>query len=426
MFDYHFYLVLAFVLGYVLLTLEKIVYVNKAATALLTGILCWGIYLNGSSEALDIKSLKMTEHLASISQILFFLIGAMTIVELMASYQSFQLVERIITLSSSRKLYWMILWIGFWMSAVLDNLTTIIVLVTLLRHIVPDLKLQQLYCAGLVFTVNVGGAWTPIGDITTTFLWIEGKINTFPLMMGIFLPSIVSFLIFGFLYSFLIPKETISRNDIDNETVEYPGKKLILWVGILGLIAVPILKVVWNIPPFMGIMTSLAVLWVVTDIIRRQETGSQRKEMSLDKILRKIDIPTVLFFLGILLAVGSLQASGILQWLAAKSDQVFSGPFTFSLAVGFISSIIDNVPLVAAIIKMYGPEVYPTDNLFWYLIAYTGGVGGSMLIIGSAPGVALMSLKNISFFWYLKKVTLIAIASFLCGWAMFYIQSIFI
>lgn len=423
MFDYQNLIIFTFILGYFLLICENKLHINKAAVALLTGITCWGLYFNLWPGGIVEKHSHLVDHIASITQILFFLLGAMTIVEIIASHQGFDFIRNIISHSTPRRLYWILLFMGFWMSSVLDNLTSIIVLASIIDQCVEDKKLRRLLCAGLVFVVNVGGAWSPIGDITTTMLWIQGRISTFPLVQSLFIPSFVSLLVFGVLFSFFIPKGKILKLKQSSASLEIPGTKRVLIIGALGLISVPFLKLLFNIPPFMGMLTSLSILWIVTDLLHKK--SDERKVLRVDQILRKIDTTTVLFFLGVLLAVDALETTGILKELEVVTRKTFTNLYNFTLVVGFVSSIIDNVPLVAGIIKMFPTDVLPTNHTFWMQIAYTAGVGGSLLIIGSAPGIAVMALNNIHFFWYVKRVSWIALIAFISGWAIIVLQSYF-
>lgn len=411
---------LIFVVGYIMLVFEHSLKVNKAAIALLTGVLSWGAFIQLDHGTFAEKMALLSVNLADISQVLFFLIGAMTIVELIASYRGFDYLNGALAIAYPGKLFWMLLLIGFFLSSILDNLTTILVLITLLRNTVADKQTRRLMAAAMVFAVNVGGAWTPIGDITTTMLWISGNVNTVPLISRLFAPSILSLLFFGTLFSMMIPKEPLTLHQT-NAAAAIPGKKRVLFLGTLSLVMVPILKMTLDMPPFMGMMASLAVLWVVTDRLNNKYEAHETP--TVDFILTKIDISCVMFFLGILLSIYALESAGVLNSLAALSTQYISNPYLFSLAVGLLSAVVDNVPLVAASIHMFDPSVYPSDSVFWHLLAYCAGVGGSVLIIGSAPGVALMSLEEIRFSWYLKKIAPISLAAFLFGWGLIYLLS---
>ncbi len=369
------------------------------------------------------KYSQLVSHLSDISQVMLFLIGAMTIVELIAEHRGFDPIRRLIMIPSPRKLFWVLSFLGFWMSSLLDNLTTILVLVTLIQQTVKDAKYRMILSAGLVFIVNVGGAWTPIGDITTTMLWIDGRINTAPLMLNLFVPSILSFFVFTSLYSLTIPKKDIHLHPMTKSNAP-DGSKMVLCLGIMGFIAVPILKLALDLPPFMGVLISLGVLWIATDIFHKDI--EERKNLKVEFILTKIDISCIMFFLGVLLAVACLESAGTLHQLAVFTEKFFHNVYLFSLSLGAISALLDNVPLVAATIKMFDTNEYPPDHVFWFLNAFCAGVGGSLLIIGSAPGVALMSLNNIRFSWYFKRVSGIALISYIFGWGSIYIWNQFI
>ena len=276
--------------------------------------------------------------------------------------------------------------------------------------------------AGLVFTVNVGGAWTPIGDITTTMLWISGKVETLPLMSHLCIPCLLSFLVFTALYSLTLPKEKTTLFP-GSESAIPSGSQMVLWLGILGFISVPVMKITLGLPPFLGMLLSLGVIWLITDLFHKDL--EERKRLKVEYILTRIDISCVLFFLGILLAIACLDASGILSQVAAATVRVSHNAYYFNFTLGLISSIIDNIPLVAAVIKMFNPETFPSNDTFWFLNAYCAGVGGSLLIIGSAPGVALMSLNDIGFLWYIKRVSAIAFFSYFIGWiSIFFLSEI--
>lgn len=410
--------IFVFIFGYSLIIFEHNLKINKAASALLTGVTLWILYFYSDGHDFHHKVDMLKEHVTDIAQILFFLMGAMTIVELIAVHKGFDYVKQIITVKSSRSLFWILLFVSFWFSAVLDNLTTILLMVSLSRQMMKDHDLIRVVLAGLVFAVNVGGAWTPIGDITTTMLWIEGRINTGPIIHSLFLPSISSLILFGLLYTPVIPKTDISfSNEPDPK---HPGAKRVLIVGVTGLLMVPVLKVLLHIPPFVGMLLVLSVLWIITDRLHHYE--EKRHFLKVQHVLTKIDISCILFFLGILMAVDCLETSGILAQLSILAQEHIPNPYLFTMSIGLLSAVVDNVPLVAGMIRMFDPSIYPTDHIFWSLTAYCAGVGGSLLIIGSAPGVALMSLADISFGWYLRTVAWATALAYLFGWAAVFVQ----
>ena len=410
-------LLLIFAIGYSLLVFEHHLKINKSAIALVTGTFMWLYYFEFNATGDAIKYTQLITHLSDISQVLLFLIGAMTIVELIAEHRGFDVIRPLIMISSPRKLFWVLSILGFWMSSLLDNLTTILVLVSLIQQTIKDHKVRMVLAAGLVFVVNVGGAWTPIGDITTTMLWIEGRVNTLPLMLNLGVPSLLSFLVFTTLYSYSLPNEKVFLFPISQR--EAPaGSLMVLTLGVIGFISVPFLKLTLDMPPFMGMLISLGVLWLATDIFHKDLEG--RKNLKVEYILTKIDISCIMFFLGVLLAVACLESSGALHEVAAGAQSFFHNAYYFTFSLGILSALIDNVPLVAGVIKMFDPSTYPPDHVFWFLNAFCAGVGGSLLIIGSAPGVALMSVNDIKFLWYFKKVTWIAFISYIVGWAGIY------
>lgn len=412
-----------FAIGYGLIVFEHHLKISKSALALVTGTLMWLIYFEFDLGSDADKYGQLVSHLSDISQVLLFLLGAMTIVELIAEHQGFDAIKHWIMISCPRKLFWVLGFTGFWMSSLLDNLTTILVLVSLIQQTVKDPKIRMILSAGLVFIVNVGGAWTPIGDITTTMLWIEGLINTGPLMLNLGIPSILSFLVFTSLYSLTIPKDEIELYPVRKDEAPH-GSGMVLCIGVLGFLAVPVLKLALDMPPFMGVLISLGILWIATDIFHKDI--EERKNLKVEFILTKIDISCIMFFLGVLLAVSCLESANVLQTLAVMTEKYFHNAYMFALSLGIVSALLDNVPLVAATIKMFNTAKFPPDHVFWFLNAFCAGVGGSLLIIGSAPGVALMSINDIKFFWYLKRVSGIALISYLVGWASIFVWNQYI
>lgn len=406
-------LLTVFILGYIGIATESLIKINKAAIALITGVSCWTIYILSMAGPETVVH-QLIEHLGDISQIIFFLMGAMTIVELIDSHHGFEVINKHINTKSKRGLLVIIAFISFFLSSVLDNLTTTIVMVTLIQKLIQD-KSDRLYFAGIiVIAANAGGAWTPIGDVTTTMLWIGGQISTFKIMKGIFLPSLVSMMVPLILISFMV-KGRFAKNTVNHAESFIPPfeMKLVLILGITALIFVPVFKTFTHLPPFMGMLIGLSVLWIVTEILHRKK--EDKRKITVSAALKKIDIPSVLFFLGILIAVSALESTGMLTGLASSMNKMTGDLRVISLALGILSSVIDNVPLVAAAMGMYDLQAYPMDHYFWELIAYCAGTGGSILIVGSAAGVAAMGLEKIDFFWYLKKVSLIALAGYFSG-----------
>ena len=403
-------MILIFALGYLAIIFEHWIKVNKAAVAILMAVSCWAIYFLCHPSAMGV----LDGDLAGVAQIVFYLLGAMTIVELVDAHQGFKIITDAIRTKSARKLLWLITIICFFLSAVLDNLTTTILMVSLLKKIIPHAKERLIYCCMVVVAANAGGAWTPIGDVTTTMLWIQGQITSLPVMQALFLPSLVSLLVpLGYFTWKLKGKVDAVRV----ETAEEPGARVVFWLGMAGLIFVPIFKAWTGLPPFMGVLISLSILWLVTDGLH--VPYDERKHLRVPHILTKIDISGVLFFLGILLAVGSLDAAGILAVLAKNLSQTISSLPMLATMIGVLSAIVDNVPIVAATIGMFSLEQYPVNHPLWMMIAYAAGTGGSLLIVGSSSGVALMGMEKIDFFSYMRKITLPALVGYLAGMATY-------
>jgi len=406
-------ILIVFCIGYALIALESKVKINKAAIALFTGVFLWTTYIlfkSGSEEVVQ----QLIEHIGSISQIIFFLIGAMTIVELIDSYNGFDVITKQIKTSNKRILLVILGFITFFLSSVLDNLTTTIVMVTLTRKLLNDKKERLLFIGMIVIAANSGGAWTPIGDITTTMLWIGGQITTVNIMHKIFLPSLVSMLIPLLLISLMIKGNftRIASSNQESNILNFE-KRIVFFIGIGALIFVPVFKSITHLPPFMGMLIGLSVLWIVTELLNKDRAHEDK--ITVTNALRKIDIPSILFFLGILVAVAALESTGLLSSLAATLSKSVGNLKTIAMSLGILSAIIDNVPLVAAAMGMYDLQTFPPDHYFWELIAYCAGTGGSILIIGSAAGVAAMGIEKIDFFWYVKKISLVALVGYLSG-----------
>lgn len=447
-----------FVLGYLCIALEHTLHVDKAASALLTGTICWGLFVTGVHEvpthlAAEFDSFKaglsagpsqslhyflehrLLHHMEDISSILFFLLGAMTIVELVDAHEGFSVITDRIKTTSKVRLIWILSILTFFFSAVLDNLTTSIVMVSLLRKLVDDRETRWLFAGIVVIAANAGGAWSPIGDITTTMLWIGNQLTSEAIIVNLFLPSLICLLVPLGILSFTL-KGHVQRPPHTHDVVDptTPGeRKLVFFMGVAGLLFVPVFKTVTHLPPFMGMMLSLGMMWVITELIHRSKNHEDRSQLSVIGVLRKIDSASVLFFLGILLAVASLQEIGHLITAASWLRDTMGNVYAINVTIGFLSAIVDNVPLVAASMGMYdlapanssGWEGYFMQNgVFWQFLAYCAGTGGSALIIGSAAGVAVMGLERIDFIWYLKKISLLAIAGYLAGagyfWLMFH------
>ncbi len=410
-------IIMIFIVGYAAIAFEHPIKINKTASALLTGVLCWVVYIMGSANA-DLVSQQLYEHLGQISGILFFLLSAMTIVELIDAHNGFDVITNKITTTDKRKLLWIIGFVTFFLSAVLDNLTTTIVMVSLLRKLISDKETRMFFIGMVIIAANAGGAWTPIGDVTTTMLWIGGQITTGNIMVKLFLPSLACLVVPLIFLSFSI-KGKIENTSIDENKLVHATnnfeKKLILGLGIGALIFVPVFKTITNLPPFLGILFGLGVLWVVTEIIHKKKNDADKDVYSVVHALRKADVPSVLFFLGILVAISALESTHLLADLATYMDRTIGNINVIVISIGLLSAIIDNVPLVAATMGMYDMQTYPTDHYFWEFIAYCAGTGGSCLIIGSAAGVAAMGMEKIDFFWYVKKISLLALLGYFAG-----------
>lgn len=419
-------IIIVFVVGYAAIALEHNIKINKTASALITGVICWVIYILSQSDT-NLVNAELVRHLGDISSILFFLLGAMTIVELIDSYNGFEVITEKITSTNKRSLLWIIGILAFFLSAVLDNLTTTIVMVSLLRKLIKDRETRLFYVGIVIIAANAGGAWTPIGDVTTTMLWIGGQISALNIMERLFLPSFISLAVPLAVLS-ITTKGSVDRPFLATETYQKLSRKQqisILVLGVSMLIMVPIFKTLTHLPPFMGMMLGVGVLWIVTDFMHRKHTGNtgherEVKGRSLVDVLTRIDMPSILFFLGILLAVASLEVSGVLANLSVFLDEKIGNINALVMSIGLASAVIDNVPLVAATQGMYDLAQYPMDHYLWEFLAYCAGTGGSILIIGSAAGVAAMGMEKINFFWYVRKISWIALLGYFAG-ALFYI-----
>jgi Na+/H+ antiporter NhaD/arsenite permease-like protein len=410
-------LIAVFVSGYILIAFEHTIKINKAAIALSTGVICWTIFILFSADPNPVND-QLSEHLSEISGILFFLLGAMTIVELIDAHDGFDIVTSRINQTGKIKLLWIIGFITFFLSSVLDNLTTTIVIVSLLRKLINKQEDRLLFAGIVIIAANAGGAWSPIGDVTTTMLWIGGQITTLNIISKLILPSLIC-LIVPLLILSVTFKGTISQSyDKEMASEKNLSKKhqsIIFFSGVLILLLVPVFKTVTHLPPYMGMLTSLGILWIITEIIHGQKEEKYKQRLSVAYALRRIDTSSILFFLGILISVSALQSSGILSGLAKWMTGTIGNLNVIVISLGFLSAIVDNVPLVAAAQGMFDLSVYPTDHYLWEFLAYCTGTGGSTLIIGSAAGVAAMGMEKINFFWYLKKISLLAVLGYLAG-----------
>ena len=435
-------IITAFVIGYFCIAIESVTKVNKAAIALLMFVVCWTLFMIdpaqylanaiGEGKALAVSSV-IEHHLGSTSTTLFFLMGAMTIVELVDQNGGFNFVRDMLQTHSKKTLLWRIAFMTFILSAILDNLTTSIVMIMILRKLVSDKKDRLIYAALVVISANSGGAFSPIGDVTTIMLWNKGVITAVGVIMEIFIPSLISMVIPAYILSFSLKGKLSFTKDqahsFQASELTQEQRKMIFFLGVGGLIFVPIFKSITHLPPFIGILLVLGVLWTVTEIFyanlkEKEEKGAMQKRVT--DMLSRIDMSTILFFLGILMAVACLETIGVLTSLGKGLDVAFEGNhYLVTGIIGVLSSIVDNVPLVAGCMGMYPVQAagdMAVDGIFWQLLAYCAGVGGSMLIIGSAAGVIVMGLEKITFGWYLRKITWIAfvgyLAGIICYWAL--------
>ncbi len=413
-------ILIVFGLGYLAIIFEYNIKINKTAVALLIAVLCWTIYFALSIAPVDEDLQNLGKHLSDVSQIIFFIMGAMTLVELIDSHKGFKIVTDVIQTTSKRKMLWIVAVIAFLLSAVLDNLTTTILMISLLRKMVPTRNDRFLLSCIVVVSANAGGAWTPIGDVTTTMLWINGLLSTLKVMQALFLPSIISLLVPLVFYSFQQKGEYSQPSREEFDVVPEPGARLVFYMGIGALIFVPIFKTLTGLPPFMGMLIGVAVLWLVTDILHHKY--EHRQHLRVPTVLTKIDMSGVLFFLGILLSINALEAAGILSDLAGWLERELHSQALIATLIGCISAIIDNVPLVAGTMGMYSISEFPMDSSLWHMIAYAAGTGGSMLLIGSSAGVALMGLEKIDFFDYMRKMTIPVFIGYLAGMGVYLLQ----
>lgn len=413
-----------FIVGYLAIATEHFIKVNKAASALVTGVFCWVVYILSVPEK-HIVSEQLTEHLGELSGILFFLMGAMTIVELIDAHNGFEIITKRINQRGKRKLLWIISFITFFLSPALDNLTTTIVMISLIRKLLDDPKDRLLFAGMIVISSNAGGAWSPIGDVTTTMLWIGGQITAANIVLKLILPSLVCMVVPLMILSLRLKGNAVRPKVENNQNgVAIPSRTqhIIFFSGVIILILVPVFKTVTHLPPYMGILVGLGILWIITELMHGGKDTEDKHFLSVAYALRKIDSPSILFFLGILMSIAALQVTGILTEVAGWMDNHLANINTIVISFGLLSSIIDNVPLVAASQGMYDLTQYPTDHFFWQFLAYCTGTGGSILIIGSAAGVAAMGMEKISFFWYLKRFSLLALLGYFAGAAIYLVQ----
>ncbi len=425
-------IVLVFVIGYIAIAFEHPLDINKTATALVTGVLCWTIYALVSGVPPSELERQLMIPIGEIASIVFFLLAAMTVVELIDAHQGFQVVTDRITTTKLTKLLWIIGLISFFLSSVLDNLTTTIVMVSILRKLVKAREARLYFVSLVIIAANAGGAFSPLGDVTTTMLWMKGQITAGSIVVQLFVPSLLCLVVPVLALSFVLRKmhfvgtENVETSqEAHHHTHQYQvsprQRNLVFIAGILALLLVPVYKTVTHLPPSMGILLNLGILWIITELVHRREEHTVRDPLSVVNVIRRIDVPSVLFFLGILLAVASLEVTGVLHTLAEYLDKSVGNIKAIAVLLGLLSAVIDNVPLVAAAQGMYPLAQYHVDHELWKLIAYCAGTGGSCLIIGSAAGVAAMGMERIDFVWYAKKISWIALLGYLAGVVWFLI-----
>ena len=404
--------IIVFILGYLAIAFEHPLKINKTASALLTGVLVWTIYAISKGDASE-----LAHHLASTSEILFFLLGAMTLVELVDAHQGFYFVSRLIKTDKVIKLLWIVGLITFFMSAVLDNLTTAIVMVTLLRKLISNKETRKYFVGIVVIAANAGGAWSPIGDVTTTMLWIGGQVSATGIMQGLFLPALLSLIVPLGVASVVLKNESIGQPAaLENlSSTEERDGKIMLFAGAGSLIGVPIFKTLTHLPPFMGILLALGLVWILSELLHSEKDEEAKKQLSVGYALTKIDTSSILFFLGILLAIGGLESFGYLHALSDQLAKSLGDQNLIVTIIGLSSAVVDNVPLVAATMGMYSLTDFPMDHEMWEYLAFCAGTGGSILIIGSAAGVAVMGMEKIEFGWYLKKIGFLALLGYFAG-----------
>mgnify|MGYP001243380772 CR=1 FL=1 len=426
-------ILIVFCLGYLAIALEHSIKIDKAASALFLGGICWALYAFSPSLTTSMLEHEIQHHIIHIAEILFFLLGAMTIVELIDSHEGFTIITNKIKTTNKLKLIWIISIISFFFSAVLDNLATAIVMASLLNKIIKNKEEKWMFGGMVILAANAGGAWSPIGDVTTIMLYAKQYVSE-KIIIDIFIPSLVCAIVPLIYLSFKVtgdverPKEKTLKEHKKNPTTMFE-RNLVFYLGVAGLLFVPIFKIITHLPPYMGMLISLGTLWIVTEIVHKSKNHEEKSIISVVGVLKKIDTATIFFFLGILLAVSSLQSTGQLGALASFLDVSFNGQskegiYIINIIIGLMSSIVDNVPLVAGAMQMYqdllhGTGFYQPDGMFWQFLAYCAGTGGSVLIIGSAAGVAIMGILKIDFIWYMKHISFLALLGYLAGAATY-------
>jgi Na+/H+ antiporter NhaD/arsenite permease-like protein len=414
-----------FIIAYLAIALEHPLGINKSASALIGAGLLWTVYALGMGDA-HLVSEQLGETLMGTAQVVFFLMGAMTIVELVDAHNGFDVITGRIKTARLTSLMWLVGTVTFFLSAILDNLTTTIVMVSLIRKLLHKQDDRLFFAGIIVIAANAGGAWSPIGDVTTTMLWIGGQITSLAIMKALFLPSVVSLLVPLAVTAYLLRGRPVVAPPRDSVEADFQTsafeRNLMFFLGLAILVAVPAFKTITHLPPFMGILFGLGLLWLVGDLVHRKKEDLHKQRLTLVHALSRIDLASIVFFIGILLAVATLEHTHMLRSLAGWLDQAIGRQDLIVMSIGLASAVVDNVPLVAAAMGMYSLQVYPTDHFLWEFLAYCAGTGGSILIIGSAAGVAAMGLERISFGWYLKHISGLALLGYLAGAAVYLIE----
>ncbi len=416
-------LVIVFVLVYLAIALEHPLKINKSASALVGAGLLWTMVALANPDARQVTQ-QLGESLMGTAQIVFFLIGAMTIVEVVDAHNGFEVITARIRTQRLSSLLWMVGFVTFFLSSILDNLTTTIVMVSLMKKLL-DKREDRLFFAGIiVIAANAGGAWTPIGDVTTTMLWIGGQITPVAIMKGLILPSLINLIVPLAVTAMVLGKQAVVApakvEDASLRSTPAYERNLMFFLGLGILVLVPVFKTVTHLPPFLGILFGLGLLWMVGDIVHRDKVDDDKEHLTLARALTRIDMSSIVFFIGILLAVASLEHTHVLTSVAAWLERTVGRQDVIVMIIGLVSAVVDNVPLVAASMGMYSLAQYPPDSFLWEFMAYCAGTGGSILIIGSAAGVAAMGLEKIDFIWYVRKISALALLGYFAG-AFFYI-----
>jgi Na+/H+ antiporter NhaD/arsenite permease-like protein len=418
-------LIAIFVLTYAAIAFEHPIKINKSATALIGAGLMWTVYAIGSADVKGVDA-AMGESLMSTAQIVFFLMGAMTIVEVVDSHDGFEVLTSRIRTTQLSSLMWLVGFTTFFLSAILDNLTTTIVMVSLMKKLLDKREDRWFFAGLIVIAANAGGAWTPIGDVTTTMLWIGGQVTAIEIMKGLFIPSVINLLVPLAVTAWMLRGRLVEAPTRETHEGQIPTsvfeRQLMFFLGLSILVAVPAFKTITHLPPFLGILFGLGVLWLVGDLIHRDKSDEEKERLSLVSALTRIDMSSILFFVGILLAVATLEHAHILPAVAQWLNETVGRLDIIVILIGLVSAVVDNVPLVAASMGMYSLTEYPADSFLWEFLAYCAGTGGSILIIGSAAGVAAMGLEKIDFIWYMKKISLLALLGYFGGAILYILQ----